>query len=517
MSEPLQAGPSEGLVSVASRNAIVSMLARVSGVAVGLLLTPFVLGKLGREMYGIVIATTSAFEYMLLLRGGIGAAMRRHVTILSHSGRSEQAKEHYRAGFWLGNLAHLAILFAALFLADDFCRFLRLPEAAIPDASRGVFLVTLALIVSNLTGTFEVPIYATGRLHRIQAVSAASPWIRLAIVFAAFSAFLPTLGLYGGALLLAEIPAMLVLAFLAQRAGLAGPVVPRPGLGDRAVRREMLSYGGVALLSQVASLLYISTDNMLIGRIYGPGAVTHYSLGVRWEPIIRGLLWAPILALAPLFTQLEARSESDRSRQAVRRSVALAAALAVPFCLVPCVVGDLFLAHWVGEEYRGSAVYLIAMLAPASLTITLAPVWAALVGRGRIGWVAVGDLIVALLNVGISLLLALAAGLGLLGFALGNTIALLAKNLLLIPLAAGREETIPATRDLLLPLPRALLGGLPGLVLLWALRGWYGTGLLPVVAAGLAGGGIVLVGSAAAAVGRREAGLLLRALRARSS
>ncbi|MBD3160759.1 MAG: oligosaccharide flippase family protein, partial [Candidatus Latescibacteria bacterium] len=480
MNLPPRSGPPEGLVSVASRNAIVSMLARVSGVAVGLLLTPFVLGKLGRELYGIVVAATSAFEYMLLLRGGIGAAMRRHVTILAHSGREEQAKEHYRVGFWLGNLAHLLILLAAFLFADDFCRFLRLPGDAIADAARGVFLVTVALIVSNLTGTFEVPIYATGRLHRIQTVSAISPWIRLGVVFAAFTAFVPTLTVYGGTLVLAEIPAMLILAVLAQRSGLAGPVVPRPGLGDREVRREMLSYGGVALLSQVAALLYISTDNMLIGRIYGPGAVTHYSLGVRWEPIIRGFLWTPIVALAPLFTQLEARSESDRSRQAVRRSVALAASLSVPFCLVPCIVGDLFLTHWVGAEYRGSAIYLIAMLAPASLTITLAPVWAALVGRGRIGWVAVGDLIVAVLNVGASLLLALVFGLGLLGFALGNTLALLAKNLLLIPLAAGREEVIPRKRDLLLPLPRALLGGLPGLALLWLLRDWYGSGLVPV-------------------------------------
>jgi O-antigen/teichoic acid export membrane protein len=305
---------------------------------------------------------------------------------------------------------------------------------------------------------------------------------------------------------------MLFLAWMAQRARTAGPAVPRPGLGDRQIRRELLSYGGIALLSQLATLLYISTDNLLIGRIYGPAEVTHYSLGVRWEPIVRSFLWTPIVAMAPLFTQLEAREEGERSKQAVRRAIALAATLAVPFCLVPCVLGDLFLTHWVGAEYRRSADYLIAMLAPACLTITLAPVWAALVGRGRIGWIAVGDVIVAVVNVGVSLLLALALRLGLLGFALGNTIAMLAKNLLLFPLAAGREETIPPARDLFLPLARALLGGLPGLLALFLLRDFYGGGLVSVLVAGLLGAGVTLAGAAIVAMGKSEIVALLRPL-----
>ena len=499
-------------MSVASRNAIYTVLARCSGLLVSILLTPFVLAKIGRESYGIVFAATSAFDYLLLLRGGIGAALRRHVTILSHSGQTGEAKEHYRAGFWLGNLATMLIILLAVALAGPFCRFLRLDDASILDGTHGLILITGALAVSILAGTFEVPIYATGRLHRIQTASALSPWIRLILVLCAFHLLIPSLTVYGGSLLLAEIPAMLFLAWMAQRARTVGPAVPRPGFGDRRIRKALLSYGGVALLSQLAALLYISTDNLLIGRIYGAAAVTHYSFGVRWEPIVRSLLWTPIVALAPLFTQLEARAEGERSMQAVRRAIALAATLAVPFCLVPCVLGDLFLTHWVGAEYRGSADYLIAMLAPATLTITLAPVWAALVGRGRIGWIAVGDLIVAVVNVGVSLLLALVFGLGLLGFALGNTIAMLAKNLLLIPLAAGREETIPPARDLLLPLPRALIGGAPGLIVLFLLRDLYGVGLVPVVIAGLLGWLVTLAGAALVTMGKTEIVALLRPL-----
>lgn len=512
MTHTPSSGSPHGLKSVALRNAIYTVLARSSGVLVAIILTPFVLGKLGRELYGIIFAATSAFDYLLLLRGGIGAAMRRHVTFLIHSGNAEQAKEHYRAGFWLGNAATVVIVLLTVFFAGPFCRFLRLPEALVPDGSVGIILIAGALAVSIVTGTFEVPIYSTGRLYKIQAVSALGPWVRLAVVFAAFHYLVPSLTNYGGSLLVAEIPAMLLLGWMAQRTGTVGAAVPKPGLANREVRKEMLSYGGVAVLAQVAALLYISTDNMLIGRIYGPAAVTHYSLGVRWEPIVRSFLWTPIVALAPLFTQLEAHAQNGRSLSAVRRSIALATTLAVPFCFVPCILGDLFLVHWVGAEYRDSAKYLIAMLAPASLTISLAPVWAALVGRGRIGWVAVGELVVAVLNVGVSLLLAIVFRLELLGFALGNTFAMLAKNLILIPMAAGHEQIVPSTRDLLLPLPRALAGGAPGLIALFLLRDLYGVGLLSVVVAGVLGGIVALTGSALTTLGRREIKALLEPL-----
>ncbi|MDM7913846.1 MAG: lipopolysaccharide biosynthesis protein [Candidatus Eisenbacteria bacterium] len=499
-----------GLVSLASRNAATAIFARASALLVGILLTPFLIRKLGSDLYGVVVATSSAFEYLLLMRGGIGAAMRRHVTLHVHSGRREEARAHYAVGFWLGNAAHLAILIGAAFLAYPYCRFLGLSEAVSRGAAFGVWLVILAQTVANTSATLEVPLYATGRLGGMQILNALNPWIRLAVLVIAFSLLSPSLSVYGASLAVAEVPVLLALGLLAARAGVAGPPFPRPQTGTPQVRRDLLAYGGVALLSQISAILYTTTDNILIGRFFGPSSVTAYSLGARWEPMIRGFLWAPIVALAPLFTQLEAHEEEERSRGAVRRAVRMAAAIAVPCCLVPSILGDLFLVHWVGEEYRGSAVYLVAMLAPSALTISLAPVWAALVGRGRIGWIAIGDLVVAVANVAISLLLAFVAGLGILGFALGNTIALLLKNLLLIPLAGRREATIPGLADLLLPIPKALLGGAPALVLLWFTRPVYGGSMVSILAALAIGGLLCLAGAALVSMGPAEIRRFLR-------
>jgi O-antigen/teichoic acid export membrane protein len=510
MTEETSPAPARGLARVAMVNAAIQVVAQISNILIGMVLTPYVLHRLGRDLYGVTVAAGSAYEYMSVMRGGMAAAMRRYVTLHHHGGQPLEAKRYYAVGFWWSGLFRSVILLVSLLLAGPLSRFLRIPANAIIDGSIGVALILTAAVVSDTATTFGVPIYATGRTSRISTVHMGSIWLRLALVLLAFHLFVPNLRVYGSAILLTALLPVFVYAWMAWRTGVVGFPVPKPDFGDAEHRRHLFRYGGFALLWQIAGLLYVSTDNLLIGRIYGAGAITRYSLGTRWYPLIMGFLQGSVLSLTPIFTGMEARGESDRSRDALRRVVAVTSGLAVPFCLVPCVVGDLFLVHWVGPEYRSSAKYMIAMLVPLLLEASLMPVWMALLARGRIGWIAVGDIVVAVGNVGISLVLALVFKLGLLGFALGNTLALLAKNLLLRPIAARRDPSFPPTSEFLRSLPKALLGGAPALLLLYFLRGVIDASLATVVVGGTVGGALCLAGSLLSSVGWRQLRLLMR-------
>lgn len=512
VSSPVTPGPA-ALGPQAVRNAVVAVAGRVTSIVVAIVLTPIVLGGLGRELYGVVSATGSVFEYLILLRGGLGSAMRRFVTIRVHSGDLDGARRHYQAGFWWGVLLRIPILLAGLILAEPLCRFLRLDPLLIPAAASGVRLLIIAAVVVDTSSILEVPTYATGNTAWIGQVRAGASIVRLVLIVAAFRLLGPTLTTYSGTLIVVELLGLSALGFLAARVGPVGSPLPRWGLGDSQIRGELFRFGRVAILVQIASLFWLSTDNLLIGRLYGAGAVTLYNLGARWMPIIRGLLTAMTQSLTPLFTRLEAQAGEERTRKGATRAVAATSALAVPACLVPCVVGDLFLVHWVGEEYRSAYLFLLVTLAPLVLDLALMPIWSVLQARGRIEWVATGEILVALGNVAISLTLALGLGLGLLGFSLGNTAALLARSLLLGVILARGGDALPSLPRLLAPLGRALLGGAPGIVLLYFLRSFYGGSLTGVIGASLVGGVVVLAGSSV--VGLKPAGLRYLAQSAR--
>jgi len=504
-----------GLARVAMRNAASTAVMRLSAVVVGMILTPFVLGHLGRELYGVVVTATSAYEYLALLRGGMGAAMRRYVTLHFHAGRPALARRYYAVGLFWSTALRIGIVAIGALLARPLCDFLHIPPSTTLDAAWGIFLMILAAVIGDFSGTLEIPIYSSGRTHALANLKTVMGWGRIGIVVLIFTTMGASIRTYGLALIVTEVIPLFVILLLTRRSGVVGSRLPLPIPGDAAIRREVFQYGSFAILTQVAGLLYVSADNLLIGRFFGAGEVTRYALGTRWSPLILGFLVSTLSSLTPIFTQLEARGESKRSRGALARVVSMTASLAVPFCLAPCVVGDLFLEHWVGAEYRSSSLFMIAMLAPATIEASLAPVWMALIARGRIRAIALGDVVVAVANVVLSLFLAFTCGLGLLGFALGNTMALLAKNLLLRPIVGRKDPDFPPITEFLRPLPRALAGGAPALALLYFARPLYDGNLAEVILAGLVGGALCLAGSSWAAMGPSGIRDLRKALRAR--
>jgi O-antigen/teichoic acid export membrane protein len=504
--------PAQGLVRTASANAGAAFATRISVLLSGMVLTPFLLRHLGRELYGLVVTVGSLYEYLSLLRGGMPAAMRRHVTLYHHAADRVRVQRYYNSGFWWAGALRAGILLIAVFLAVPVCHFMRVPDALVRDSAIGVVLIIVAAAVADTWNVLSIPIYATGRTSPLSAANGAIVWVRLAVIVVLFRLVFPSLAVYGSAQALTELMFLVVVFALARRTRVVDHLIPKPAAGDPEIRGKLFRYGGLAILAQAAGVLYVSTDNIFIGRIFGTAMVTRYNLGTRWAPLITGLVVGSIASLTPLFTSLEARGEAERGRSALLRVVRLTSALAVPACLVPCVVGDLFLANWVGPDFRSSAQFLIAMLVPTTFEVAMAPVWMALEAKGRIGWIATGAILVAFGNVALSLVLAFGFRLGPLGFALGNTAAILARNLIIWPFAARRDPDFPRPIRLFTPLFKALAGGAPGLVLLYLTRRFYGGGLVQVIAAGFAGGALCLAGAALAAVGPGESRSFVRSL-----
>lgn len=519
MSAPAEKPPARGMAATAALNAATSLAARVANMVVGIALTPFVLHGIGRELYGISAAAGSVLEYLWLLRGGLGTGMRRYVTVHWHAGERDLAQRYYSAGFWWASVLRLAVVGIGIAVARLLCAFMKVEPHLLTDAVGGLVLIFLSAGVMDVGAILEVPVYVTGRTSRISLVRIAQALLRVGFVVPAFLLFVPSLRVYAAAALLAEIAGTVLLGFVAARSRVVPRIVPPLEFGDREVRRALFAFSGLGVLSQVASILYLATDNLLIGGLYGPARVTEYSLGTRWAPMIQGFLWAGVSALTPLLTQMEARGDLERTRAVVHRAARITSAIAVPVCLVPCIIGDVFLARWVGPDYAHCQQYMMAVLLPMLVGMPLEPTWMAMMARGQIGRIAAGDVIAAVTKPAIGLALALPLGLGPMGFALGHAAAVLLKNLLLRPLLNRGDSTIPSIRGSLASLAPALAGGAPALALLWFAKPWYGHSLAAVLAAGVAGGALCLAGSTLAAVGWAEtrglAGSLLGRLRRR--
>lgn len=507
-----RAAARKGLTRLAAWNALSAAVGRFAGMLVSIVLTPIVLGELGRALYGVMATAGSLFDYLTLLRGGLGSALRRHVTIRLHSKRTEEARAYYQTGFWLGALLRVPILIAILFAAEPLCRFVRLPESYYSDAVPGVLLILLAAWLGDIATIFAVPTYATGNTGLLSAFQMSIVVLRLAFVVVAFELFPPSLRVYGGVLVVLMTLLILGQAGLAHRSRSVGPIVPRFSMGTPQIRKDLFSYGGLSIMEQIGVLLWLTGDNLLVGRFYGAEQVTFYSLGARWMPLIQSFATTVFRSVQPLFTQLEAQADEKKTIQATLLAISISSVIAVPACLVPCVVGDLFLTHWVGAEYTGAYTILLVTLLPLTLDIALAPIWIVLSAHGRIGWVAGAELFLAVARMALGVALALGAGMGVLGFATGSAIALLVRALILRTFTVSRFSWLPPGTAMLVRVGKALLGGAPGLLLLAATRDLYGHSMATLIVAGGIGAALTAAGSALLVLGRTEIRRLSRAL-----
>ena len=490
------------LTRIAAANGIAAGVARVMALVISIVLTPIILGGIGAQLYGVLTVAGSLYDYLTLFRGGLGTAMRRHVTIAFHRGDTEGASEFYQAGFWWGAILRMPILLMAMALAGPLCDFVRVPPELRNEAVLGMRLVLCAAWIGDFSAMFEVPVFASGATAIISYLRSGIGLIRLIVMFAAFSLLVPSLQLYGNLLIGLTLVSTASMGIFAQRAKTVGSAIPKPRIGSPAVRRELFSYGGLALIGQLGELLWVATDTMLIGRLFGPAEITLFSFGARWMPLLRQS-WTSILAsIQPLFTKLEAENTTDRSRRATEQTVALSAGVSVPACFVPCVVGKAFLAQWVGAEYVSAYPIILITLIPLSLELTLYPIWVVLAARGRIGWVSVAELVLATARIGASLALAVGLSQGILGFAWASGGALLARNLLIRPLAVRDLDALPSTARLLVFYLRAVAGAAPALILLWLVKPHYSNSLAAVVIAGMLGGAFALAGAISASFGR---------------
>lgn len=154
--------------------------------------------------------------------------------------------------------------------------------------------------------------------------------------------------------------ASLVLCFTSARAG--DPVAqPGPSLDSRA----LLRYSAPMWLSQVATLVYMRADQMLLTRLAGPETLAGYAIAVQ---LVEQAYTIPVIINSITVSRAgaaRARSEADFSQVMVetyRRGLLLSVACAAGFAAAaPFLVVRLF-----GEPYRMAApiVGILALTIP---------------------------------------------------------------------------------------------------------------------------------------------------------
>jgi len=420
-------------------NSLCNVAGRGFSVLVALFLIPFMLGKLGPEAYAIIpLIMYSIVPFLEVFTSGVATSVGRYVTLHQARHETDEANRYFNTSFFilLGLCAVASVPIVAL--SYYFPEIFKVKPAWARSSQWTMLLAGVGFIITGVSSPFGAGMYFRQRFDLRSIFFAIGILARAGTIVLLFSVI--------GANTAYVALGMVVAATIQGVANLITGYRMLPGLKtswrffSREKLRDVSGFSFYLLISRVSLLLFAYTDYVLIVWLIGKEGVTVYSLGAQWWRLMRGFAITAVYALGPLATTLYATAQHDRIRSIFLKGSRVMVLLVCPVAVFLCVLAQPFMTAWVGgiegigpHAVRQAVRVLWVLVLPLVINLSVMPAFPMFTAMGRVRTVAFVTLAAAILNIAVSIWLAVGLGLGILGIALGSSICLLAKNTAFIP------------------------------------------------------------------------------------
>jgi len=348
------------------KNATSNYARQLIQIAIFIVLTPFIVSKVGTENFGLWSLIQAAIGILGLMDLGFATSVVKYVAEARGQGNTQKLGELTATFFWqytgLGLIALLLTVGTAPFLpqilgiAPEKARvaqivFVLIGLRAAVDLPLGLFADILVgyqkQLLSNLcrvTGTVSYGVLAWWALS-------VSPTIET------LSAVSFCTGLFAN---------LLAMAFCLKAA-------PGMSLSPRNFRRSLLgeisSFSLWFFLIQISLLLATRVDTIVINAVLPLTAVAVYTVAIRIVERAASLCRQLTNTLTPVIAELKGAGEEKNIRAVFLKGAMLSVAAAMPMLVGLAWLAEDIAGVWMGEEFRASATPLRLLLAAALVGI----------------------------------------------------------------------------------------------------------------------------------------------------
>lgn len=445
----------EGSGARVVRNTLANGLGTFSGVAISLILTPFLIHGFGEAAFGVwALALSISFlgGYASLADLGIEGAAARYVA----EARSDQDADRLNRVVSTA----MAVFSGVALLITPLLVLLAGPLVDLFDVTgdlRDDAVLCFALVAAQLA--FELParvffavLEGAQRFTLYQVIE----FVRAIAQAALFTTALVLdlgIGALGGGLALSSLVVLALGAWLARRT-VPGLSV-RPRLVRRDVFRDLMQFGGSLLFIRLTGVIYRQMDKAIIGLAMGTRFVTTYEIANRIHA--GAAMVQSVAASALLPAAAYQRAHAEVLRELYLRGSSYATAVSLPVTVAAFIFAEPLVRTWVGKDLTEAAGPTRLFLVYLIFVVTHLVGSAMVVALGRVRFVMLVGAANLVVNLVISLILV--DPLGIEGVIIGT---LVGQALAWVPLLVHflREFEVPLRTWA----RRVVLPNLPGLL-----------------------------------------------------
>jgi len=456
----------------------------VVNVATGLLLSPYILHRLGDDAFGLWVLVFAITGYYGLFDFGIRSSVVRYVAKFNAVNDREHLDQIINTSLFsyscVGFLLVLLTIVGALFIQKLF---------HVPDIHQARLL--FLLVGGSLAVGFPFAVIA-GILEGIQKfyisnlTNVTTTILRALLIVVALH--------YGyGLLTIAAITAVIPLTNGVVNTINVLRLTPLR-LGRRFVTmgtfKTIFNYGSVTFMVSLASRLRFKSDAVIIGSFISAAAVTQFAIGSRLVDYATDMVDSLAQIFTPMSSHLEAKGDIERLRAVYIEGNRACALVIFPMCAGLIIMGKSVIQVWMGAKYVAvSYPVMLVLLIPSTLRMAQATSGRILYGIARHKMLAIVTLLEGLLNLVLSIILVRSHGI--IGDAYGTAIPLTLTCIFFLPTYLCHLLGLKVRTFLRKAYTAPLLLCLPMIAVLISMQHWFVPHtLLGVLVQVLAAGGV---------------------------
>ncbi len=389
------------------------------GMALGFLLVPFLIHKLGADAYGLTVLAESTVAFFEILTISVRMALSRHATVALSRNEIDDFIEYLSTGRVVLYFSAAIVFVAGLFLSVNFTSLFRVPPEFAMDSRVLFFLVSLGFTISIPNIIFWSVLYARQRFDLINISSSVGLVMRAVCVFVFYS-FAPkeyqTLTAYGLIYLAMTFTQNFMIYFWHKKLMPEGRRIGR-AFFRRHRMREILSFSFNTSLIRASALLYQETAHIIINVFWGASYNALYSVALKLPNMMRRIFIEPSWSLTSTFTDLFARGDKPRMERLLYTYSKMMSVATFPLCIILVLFSRNIISAWVGPGFEMASGVMPYFCIPLFTSIPFALSGCLVNAAGKVKWPSIISFVSAVLNLVLCLVLGVHFGWKLYGVA----------------------------------------------------------------------------------------------------
>lgn len=386
--------------------------------AIGILLVPFLIRELGRDVYGLAILLGVIVSFAEVADMGLRAALGRHLSealadndISAYNGLASTA-----TAIWL-TVGCISAGTCAL-CSDYIVAFLDIPLEAQGDASLLVMLFgSFSILAAFTQPLFNAVLSSSNRFDIMSRFEAAYGLITGLLLFLVLS--FSDYGIYAWAVIILGCRVLLII----MSGVVARRVMPSFQISLKRVNwgsfRKLFSLSGYLFFLNLTNLLSTRADPIILSRFLGPASLALYNPGLSLSSRVRPLVLVLANQLYPITTKFHTTGDDTQMKRVLFVGTRITLCMGVGVFAVLGILSQSICQVWLegtlGEEYRIAGYVLLGWALIDLFQAAAGSQWPVMIGKDKVRFVAYTQFPLSILNIIASVYLVNNTSLGVIG------------------------------------------------------------------------------------------------------